>query len=227
MTRTIDPVAHAVRRDAFVDAAQRLMQAKGYDQMSIQDVLDEVGTSKGAFYHYFDSKSALLEAVVERMVDGAVARVTPLVADSETPALGKLEGMFTGIADFKTERTELVLALLQVWTSDENAIVREKLRKATLARLAPLLAAIVRQGKDDGVFTAGQPDDVARVLWSLLLGANETATELYLARQAGEVSFGEVEGALTSYVEAFERILGLPPRSLRIFEPALLRTWYG
>ena len=57
------PTAHAVRRDEFVDAAQRLIQSPGYEQMSVQDVLDELGASKGAFYHYFDSKEALLEAV--------------------------------------------------------------------------------------------------------------------------------------------------------------------
>ena len=65
MARTVDTGAHAVRREAFVDTAQRLMQAKGYEQMSVQDVLDELDASRGAFYHYFDSKAALLEAVVD------------------------------------------------------------------------------------------------------------------------------------------------------------------
>ena len=78
MTRTVDTEAHAVRREAFVDAAQRLMQAKGYEQMSVQDVLDELGASRGAFYHYFDSKTALLEAVVTRTVDTALASVIPV-----------------------------------------------------------------------------------------------------------------------------------------------------
>ena len=49
MARTLDPVAHAVRRDAFLDAAEALIRAKGYDEMSIQDVLDAVGASRGAF----------------------------------------------------------------------------------------------------------------------------------------------------------------------------------
>ena len=61
MARTLDPAAHALRRDEFVDAAQRLIQSRGYEQMSIQDVLDELGASKGAFYHYFDSKEGLLD----------------------------------------------------------------------------------------------------------------------------------------------------------------------
>ena len=49
--------------------------------MSVQDVLDELDASRGAFYHYFDSKVALLEAVVERMVEAAIATLAPVVAE--------------------------------------------------------------------------------------------------------------------------------------------------
>jgi AcrR family transcriptional regulator len=227
LARTLDPAVHAIRRETFVDIAQRLIQTKGYEQMSIQDVLDEAEASRGAFYHYFDSKAALLEAVVERMVEAAIATLTPLTADPAVPALQKLQGVFRGIARWKGERTELMLALLQVWLSDENAIVREKFRHGLVASLAPLLSAIVRQGTDEGVFTASSPDDLARVLVSLLQGANETAVELYVARQAGQISFAAVDRLLATYVEAFERLLGLPPRSLTMIDGAVLREWYG
>lgn len=51
---TIGPEAVlAVGRDVFVDAAQLLIQTKGYERFSFQDVLDATATSKGAFYHYF------------------------------------------------------------------------------------------------------------------------------------------------------------------------------
>jgi AcrR family transcriptional regulator len=62
MPHVLKPVEHRQRRDTFLDAAQRLVQTKGYERMTVQDVLDDVGTSKGAFYHYSDSKQALLEA---------------------------------------------------------------------------------------------------------------------------------------------------------------------
>ena len=48
MARTVNVAVHAVRREAFVEAAQRLMQTKGYEQMSIQDLLDELDASRGA-----------------------------------------------------------------------------------------------------------------------------------------------------------------------------------
>src|SRR5215469_684176 len=131
MPRTLDPVAHALRRDAFVDAAARLIQTKGYEQMSIQDVLAELDTSRGAFYHYFDSKVTLLEAVVERIVETATAELAPVADDHDRSALQKLEGVFGGLARWKAERKELLLALMRVWLSDENAIMREKSRQLT------------------------------------------------------------------------------------------------
>src|SRR5437016_13390047 len=112
MARTVNATLHMVRRDAFLDVAQRLVQAKGFESMSIQDVLDELEVSKGAFYHYFDSKQALLEAVVERFADGAMATVAPILGDPDLPALRKLEKVFAGIARWKAESKELVLAII-------------------------------------------------------------------------------------------------------------------
>src|SRR5229473_7814904 len=125
MARTVNEAVRTVRREAFIEAAQRLMQSKGYEQMSIQDLLDELNASRGAFYHYFDSKQELLEAVIERMVDAGLASITPVLDNPRLSATDKLLGVFNGIGRWKTERKALVLALLKVWISDDNAIVRE------------------------------------------------------------------------------------------------------
>src|ERR1700730_10221513 len=104
MPRTVNVQFHKVRRDGFLDVAQRLIQTKGYEQMSIQDVLDELETSRGALYHYFDSKQALLDGVVDRFADGAMSAVAPILADPHLPALRKLEKVLGGIASFNVER---------------------------------------------------------------------------------------------------------------------------
>ncbi|HEY8169068.1 MAG TPA: TetR/AcrR family transcriptional regulator [Candidatus Limnocylindrales bacterium] len=226
MARTVDPTVNAVRREAFVDAAQRLIQASGYEQMSIQDLLDELDASRGAFYHYFDSKASLLDAVIARMVTDAMVAVEPIVEDPGLSATGKLVAMFSGIASWKVERMELLMAVLRVWLSDGNALVRERFRRDVIETMTPVLTRIVRQGSRDGEFSVSDAEHVARVLVSLLLGANEHAGVLFTAHQAELVTLDEVEGALNAYPEAFERVLGARRGSLRWFEPGDLRRWF-
>ena len=73
MPRVVKEDDYAARRNEILAVARKLVYTKGYEEMSIQDILDEMKISKGAFYHYFDSKPALLEALIDRMGDEAEA----------------------------------------------------------------------------------------------------------------------------------------------------------
>lgn len=226
MARTVDTTGSALRREAFVDAAQRLIQTKGYEQMTIRDLLDDLDASRGAFYHYFDSKASLLDAVIARMVTEAMVAVEPIVEDPGLRATDKVAAMFSGIASWKVERIQLLRAVMQVWLSDGNALVRERFRQGVIETMTPVLTRVVRQGDLEGEFAVTDAGHAARVLVSLLLGANEHAGVLFTRYQAGLATLDEVEGALDAYPEAFERVLGARPGSLRWFEPGDLRRWY-
>lgn len=226
MARTLNPAAHAVRRDAFLDAAQRLIQSKGYEQMSVQDVLDELDASKGAFYHYFDSKEALLAGVVDRMADAATAVMARVADDPTLTAVEKLNATFASLAEWKGGQKELMLEFLRILLGPANTVVRERLREGTARDLTPLLARIIKQGKAEGVITASSPEHTAAVMVSILIRANETASRLFVARQAGEVTFDEVMAMLGAYAEAYERILGLPPGSWPLLDGQVLHEWF-
>jgi AcrR family transcriptional regulator len=227
MSRTLDPAAHAARRDAFLDATQRLIQSRGFAQLSIQDVIAEVAASKGAFYHYFDSKAALLDGVVSRMVEAATEAMAPVVADPDRSAVQKFDAIFSGLAAFKGERKSLLLEVLRVWLSDDNVIVREKLRRGATARMTPLMVSIIRQGETEGSFRTSSPEHAAEVFMALMMAANERATDVFFARQTEAMTFDEARRALGAFGEAFERILGARPGSLgfdRRFEAT--REWF-
>ena len=226
MARTLDPVRHAVKRDAFVDAAQQLIQTRGYEQMSIQDVLDKAQASRGAFYHYFDSKSALLEEVIDRMAEGAMAVVRPVAADPHLSAPEKLERIFATVADFKAEQADLLMAILAVWRSDENAIVREKLRRHLGELIGPILTDIVGQGMREGTFVVSSAEDAAQAFVWLMQGAQEQAMDLFLARLAGEATLEEVSRAFEGYTRSVERVLGVAEQSLTLVRPEVLRRWF-
>jgi AcrR family transcriptional regulator len=227
VARTLDPVSHAVRRDAFIDVAQRLIQTKGYESFSIQDVIDEVGASKGAFYHYFGSKGDLLEAIVERMADGVEAAWRPIMDQPGLSAVERFERVFSTTAQYKNARRELSLAILEAWLSDRNAAVREKLRVMVARRLTPILNRIMRQGIEEGDFTATSDEATAHVIVSLIQGTQEEASRLFVARQANEITYEQVERYFRAYQEALDRILGLAPGRLSLTDPPTLRMWFG
>ena len=67
MARTVDAEAYAAKRNEILDVMQQFMFTQGYENTSIKDILRELEISSGAFYHYFDSKPALLDAFIARI----------------------------------------------------------------------------------------------------------------------------------------------------------------
>jgi len=225
--RAVNPKKHAARRDEFIDAAQVLITAKGYEQLSIEDVLAETGSSKGAFYHYFDSKSALLSAVVDHMVSGGIEVVAGVIADPDLSALQKLEGYFKTLAAFKGERRDFLIKVIDVWFSDDNAIVRERFRRETVRLVTPHFASIIRQGISEGTFSLAQPEQMARVVLALMMDTGDEAGQLYLARHAGKITFEEVRQRISTYESAMERLLGVEAGTLHLVDESTLQTWFS
>jgi AcrR family transcriptional regulator len=226
MPRTVNEAAYALRRDVFLDAAQRLLQTKGYDRMSIQDVLDETGASKGAFYHYFDSKEELLEGVLDRVSAAIEGQVSPVVSDPTLGAIDKLNELLAAIGRWKVARRDLLIALSRGWLADVNAVVRQKLRPRILEWFGPHLATIVEQGQREGVISTTHPEEAGRVFVTLLQDCNDEIGELFLAYTDGTVEWDTVERTVAAYTEALERILGIAAGSLVVVDPAVLGQWF-
>jgi AcrR family transcriptional regulator len=227
VARTVDHATRAVRQDAFMDAAEQLFRTKGYEHTSIQDILDALGASRGAFYHYFASKVELLEAVTDRIVDDAITAATPVVEDPGLSAPEKLQGLFLSIQRWKELRADLMLGLLEAWLSDHNALMREKYRRGVRAALIPPLARIAGQGIAEGTFQATSAEGVARGIVHLVLGLQDEVLQLYVDRHHGLVTFDDVWRILSPYSGTFERIAGLRPGSFQIGDEATLRRWFG
>ncbi len=225
MARVVKEKEYALRRNEILDAAQRFVYTKGYEQMSIQDILDYARISKGAFYHYFDSKQSLLESLIQRMLDQSMQVLSPILGDPGLPALDKLNRFFATAARWKTARKEFFLSLLRVWYADDNAVVRQKVTSSGIKRMTPPLAAIIRQGIQEGVLSTPYPDQAAQVAFALLERAGDSVSELLLSHESDGDTLGRIEGAVAAYTDALERILGAPAGSLVIMDAGTLKEW--
>lgn len=229
MARTVKEQEYAKKRNEILDATQRFVYTKGYESMTIQDILADLQISSGAFYHYFDSKPALLAAFIERIQEESEKPLLPIIHDPHLSAIEKLQGFFATLDRLRIAHKADVVKLGRVWYTDDNAIVRQKVNEAVLKQRAPLLTVIVCQGIQEGVFTTAYPDQAGEVILSLLQGMGNTHAKLLFSleqesddstRSRGGTGSTEqrcIEGIVTThdvYMDAIERVLGAPPNSL-------------
>ena len=67
-------------KSKIVSAAWKLFYEQGYEDTTIEEIIEESGTSKGSFYHYFEGKDALLGSLAY-MMDEKYEELEPTIAD--------------------------------------------------------------------------------------------------------------------------------------------------
>lgn len=231
MARTIKQEDHAAKRSEILDAAQRLIYSVGYEQMSIQDILDAVGISKGAFYHYFDSKQALLEGIIDRTVEQIEQILLPVVHNPKMPALKKFQICMDTGAQWKTARMDFMFAILYAWYNDENALARQKITASMVVHVRPWLAEIFRQGTTQGVMAAPAPEQAAQVVLTLMVGLGDAIAHLLMQVTPASTPLErkrilhEMAGVSAAYTGAIERFLSVKAGTLKLFPTSLMKQW--
>jgi TetR/AcrR family transcriptional regulator, transcriptional repressor for nem operon len=85
-------------RDRLIDSARYLFWERGYAGTSMADLLDHAKVNSGSFYHFFESKEALLREVLE----GYLVALRPMIVD---PAFAKtgdpVERIFAILAGYR------------------------------------------------------------------------------------------------------------------------------
>ena len=228
MARILREEEHTAKRNEILDAALQLVYSKGYEKMTIQDILDQLKISKGAFYHYFESKAAVLQALIERMV---VEQMEPLllsiVQDPHLTALEKLQGYFDTAVSWKTAKKDLMLQLTKVWYSDENALARQKMMGLMVKHVTPLFMQIIHQGTQEGVFTTPYPEYAGQVIINLVQPLGDTFAQMLLSEAAEHNhALQKANVLVAAYNDAVERILGAPKGSIHLMDTEALKEWF-
>lgn len=227
MARIVKEEEYTARRNEILDVALQLVYSKGYEKMTIQDILDQLHMSKGAFYHYFDSKVAVLEAVVERM---ATEQVKPMflsiVKDPQLPALEKLHQYFYMSTSWKTSNKAFLMDLMQVWYSDENALTRQKMLATTVENMGPFFTEIIKQGVREGTFSTPYPEVASEVTINLIHDLAYASGQMLMSEEIKQSeNLQQVETLYAAYSDALERVLGAPKGSIQLMATEALNVW--
>jgi AcrR family transcriptional regulator len=234
MARTVKPKEFASKRREILSAAQRLIFTKGYEQMSVRDILDELSISSGAFHHYFGSRQELLEALIQGIQQNSQLPLLPIIQDPDLSAIEKLQGFFNTFDQLRMAHRADLIMVAQVWYTDDNALVRLKVDEAVFEQRAPLMAQIIRQGIREGVFTAAYPDQAGEAILSLIQGMGNTHARMLLSlvqgtgkaiEESDQHTIEEIVATHFAYMEAIERVLGAPPNCLVRTDVEAVKVW--
>ncbi|TEU01554.1 MAG: TetR/AcrR family transcriptional regulator [Candidatus Stahlbacteria bacterium] len=206
-----------VRKNEILDAARKFFFQKGYDQTTIQDIIDELSIAKGTFYYYFTSKIDLLDQLVDRTTSEISASIKPIL-NMDMNAIEKFNKVFQVATAVSLQNIDVFLVPLGVMYKDENTIIRVKMYRRMVEKSTPLLSSIIEQGIKEGVFNNPYHSDAAELLMQIVANLDETICRLILHEDKTLEQLAKIMVQKTKlYLDAMERILGAPKDSLRVY----------
>ena len=186
---TEDDVPTKVR---ILDAAERMLQVRGYNGFSYGDVAQELDITRAALHYHFKGKAELGQALIERYATRFAAALDAL--DQTAPdAAAKLRGYADIYLDVLTRDRMCLCGMLAA----EYATLPQPLQESVSAFFdtnTGWLRGVLEQGSAEGSLRLlGSPDDVA----AMVLGGLE-----------GAMLITRLDGDVARFSAAADRLLG-------------------
>ncbi len=150
--------------EKILDVSFRLFSEKGYEKTTIQDIVVELGMSKGAIYHHFKSKEEILDALSLRSFQRRLD-VTP-----DPAQMADINGLERIRRTLKSEFSDPEKAEIDKMRC---AIFQIPLAAAEILRNnvhdnAPQMAKLIEEANADGSASVQDPQMCAELLFTLI-----------------------------------------------------------
>lgn len=146
----------------ILEAAQALFLEKGYENTSIQDILERLGNlSKGAIYHHFSSKEDILNAVGNRYNEQIVLDLMAVRDDNTLSGQEKLQKMFR--VSLSSSDRDILFSVVPDMTKNPKLLVFQ-LEEIFQVVAPDFVLPVIRQGIQDGSIQTQYPKELAEVI---------------------------------------------------------------
>jgi TetR/AcrR family transcriptional regulator, cholesterol catabolism regulator len=165
-------------RERLLRAAVDLYSAKGFAGGSVQDVVDNAGVTKGAFYHHFESKAHLIMAIHNRFVDLQIGDITAIVEKRLAPSETLAEAIMVIFRNMINNKESVSLFIREYPPMPRDV---DRAVRALRLEYEQLLVSVIDRGRESGVFHTELPTNV--LLYGIL-GMCAWATQWYDPKRA-------------------------------------------
>ena len=146
--------------EKILDVAQQLFLEKGYDNTTIQDIVDKLGgLTKGAVYHHFKSKEDIICALSDKMFSDC----NPFIEVKKREDLNGLQKMreVMRLNQSNTNGTEINLQVLPLL---KNPRIFTELIEANRRDLSPRWLELIEEGIADGSIQTEYAKEIAELI---------------------------------------------------------------
>lgn len=162
-------------RDHILEVGQRIMAAKGFSAVGLTEILTSASVPKGSFYHYFSSKDAFGEALLDRYFVEYLAALDQTLAKPGLTMAERLLNYFRNwheTQSFFDCQGKCLAVKLGAEVADLSEAMRGVLKRGT-SGIVGRLATAIEVGKKEGSLAIGaDAAGVAESLYQLWLGAS-------------------------------------------------------
>lgn len=162
-------------RQGILDVGQRIMAAKGYTAVGLNEILATAGVPKGSFYHYFGSKDAFGEALLESYFETYLDEIDKTLSQPGLTMAQRLLNYFHIWQDtqsFQDCQGKCLAVKLGVEVADLSEAMRAVLKRGTSGIIDRLASGIESGLAEGSLAISGTPHEVAQNLYQLWLGAS-------------------------------------------------------
>ncbi|MDY1032416.1 TetR/AcrR family transcriptional regulator [Stenotrophomonas sp. CFBP8980] len=162
-------------REKILATGQRIMGGKGFSAVGLNEVLAAAGVPKGSFYHYFGSKDAFGEALLEGYFEAYVADMERIFRQPGKNKAVQLEDYFAAWQDnqsFEDCQGKCLAVKLGAEVADLSDSMRSALDRGTAAIIAGMAEAIEAGQAEGSLPVQGDAKALAQSLYQLWLGAS-------------------------------------------------------
>ncbi len=151
-------------------AARDLLAQHGYHATSIRSIAKLAGLSVPGLYHHYESKQAILDALVSRGIAQMLAHTRAADHESDGTAIGRFNNVIDCLLRFHMfRRDEAFIA-----SSEMRSMEPDVLRRHVAARDVQqgMITEIIKQGIAEGTFHCLYPKETSRAVSSLCVSVS-------------------------------------------------------
>ena len=149
------------KKDQILDTSLQLFMKKGFDATSISDILSQLDIARGTLYYHFESKEAIMDAIIERLLNQVLKKIEKLMTNDSLSQAEKFMGFFASINLTQLTGDE---EIVDYFNQPQNALFHEKSNRLLIQKLAPVLAQIISEGIEAGLFDTPYPAETAELI---------------------------------------------------------------